>query len=463
MGRSNKPSNHPTIQPPTTNHPTTNRRRRPPRADVGECARMGTGMTRAAWRMILLASLGGTLEYYDFVLFGIFAREIGAAVFPSQDPLVSLMVTFTTFAIGYLARPIGGIVLGRLGDRLGRRGVFLASIFVTSAATLGIGLVPTYASWGIAASIVVVVLRLTQGFCLGGELPGAITYVVESSPRMAPFVCSVVFACVTMGVALATTIALVVGRVLSPAEAALYGWRIAFVVGGIMGLGGFWLRQSFEESPEFVELQRLAASSKEPIGELVRTHPAQLVTGIAAQAVTASFAGLFFAHMPAYLAAVARYDPATAVAAQTYGVVLHAVLILGAGMLANRYAPHLLLRAGALVLVAGAYPFYAALSARSVPILLLMTLAALAGALVNGTFAFVTADLFPTRIRFSGVAVVQNISQTAFGGTAPLVATALIRDLQSPVAPALVVVACGVMTFAGSFAAGRYGGRVRNT
>lgn len=411
--------------------------------------------------MILLASLGGTLEYYDFVIFGIFAPQIGRAVFPSEDPLVSLMVTFTTFAIGYLARPLGGLVLGRLGDKFGRRGVFLASIFVTSAATLGIGLVPTYAAWGIAASIIVVLLRLTQGFCLGGELPGAITYVVESAPRMAPFVCSVVFGFVTLGVALGTTIALVVGRVLSPQDAASYGWRIAFVIGGVLGLASFWLRRSFEESPEFAELKRLEAASKEPIGELVRTHPGQIVIGIAAQAVTAVFAGLFFAYMPAYLTAVSKYDPLTSVFAQTYGVVLHAVLIVLAGWLADHSRPHLLLAIGAAILALGAYPFFAALSAHSMNILALMTFAALAGAFVNGTFAFVTADLFPTRIRFSGVAVVQNISQTAFGGTAPLVATALVRNLQSPVAPALVVIACGVLTFAGSLAAARRAGKVK--
>src|SRR5882672_9894377 len=341
----------------------------------------GMAMSRGAWRMILLASLGGTLEYYDFVIFGIFAPQIGRAFFPSQDPLVSLMVTFTTFAIGYLARPLGGLVLGRLGDKVGRRGVFLASIFITSAATLGIGIVPTYASWGIAASVLVVLLRLTQGFCLGGELPGAITYVVESGPRMAPFVCGVVFACVTMGVALATTIALVVGRVLSPVEAALYGWRIAFIIGGLMGLGSYWLRRSFEESPEFVKLTRLAAASKEPIGELVRTHPRQIVTGIATQAVTAAFAGLFFAYMPAYLVSVARYDAPTAVVAQTYGVVLHAALIVAAGWLAHRYAPHVLNRIGAVLLAAASYPFYAALGTHSVNTILPLTHAAVAGAL----------------------------------------------------------------------------------
>jgi MFS transporter, MHS family, proline/betaine transporter len=419
------------------------------------------GMSRGAWRMMLLASLGGTLEYYDFVIFGIFAPQIGRAVFPSEDPLVSLMVTFTTFAIGYLARPLGGLVLGRLGDKFGRRGVFLASIFVTSAATLGIGIVPTYASWGITASIVVVLLRLTQGFCLGGELPGAITYVVESAPRMAPFVCSVVFGFVTLGVALGTTIALVVSRLLPPTEAASYGWRIAFIIGGLLGLASFWLRRSFEESPEFTALKRLEAASKEPIGELLHTHPGQVVIGIAAQAVTAVFAGLFFAYMPAYLATVARYDALTSVFAQTYGVVLHALLIVLVGWLADHYRPHLLLRIGAVVLAVGAYPFFAALTAHTMNILVLMTMAALAGAFVNGTFAFVTADLFPTRIRFSGVAVVQNISQTAFGGTAPLVATALVRNLQSPVAPAFVVMACGVVTFAGSFYAARQSGKVR--
>jgi MHS family proline/betaine transporter-like MFS transporter len=419
------------------------------------------GMSRGAWRMILLASLGGTLEYYDFVIFGIFAPQIGRAVFPSEDPLVSLMVTFTTFAIGYLARPLGGLVLGRLGDKFGRRGVFLASIFVTSAATLGIGVVPTFASWGITASILVVLLRLTQGFCLGGELPGAITYVVESAPRMAPFVCSVVFGFVTLGVALGTTIALVVSRVLPPTEAALYGWRVAFITGGLLGLASFWLRRSFEESPEFTELKRVAAASKEPLGELVRTHPGQIFVGIAAQAVTAVFAGLFFAYMPAYLTAVSRYDASTAVFAQTYGVVLHAVLIVYVGWLAIRYPPYLLLRIGALVLAIGVYPFYAALSGHNVNIIVLMTMAALAGAFVNGTFAFVTADLFPTRIRFSGVAVVQNISQTAFGGTAPLIATALVRNLQTPAAPALVVIVCGVLTFAASFYAARQSGKVR--
>jgi len=159
------------------------------------------GISAAGWRIVLLASLGGTLEFYDFVIFGIFAKDIADAIFPNPTPLISLMVSFAAFAAGYLARPIGGIVLSHFGDRYGRRRVFLVSIFVMSGATLGMGLVPTFATWGPAASVLMVTLRLLQGFCLGGELPGALTYVVETAPRHAPFVCGVVFSCVTLGVA----------------------------------------------------------------------------------------------------------------------------------------------------------------------------------------------------------------------------------------------------------------------
>ena len=173
-------------------------------------------ISAAGWRIVLLASLGGTLEFYDFVVFGIFAKDIADTIFPSPTPLISLIQSYATFAVGYLARPAGGIVLSHFGDRYGRRPVFLISIFVMSAATFGMGLVPSYAAWGAAASLLMVTLRLLQGFCLGGELPGALTYVVETAPRHAPFVCGVVFACVTLGVAAATGLSLALRTWLPP-------------------------------------------------------------------------------------------------------------------------------------------------------------------------------------------------------------------------------------------------------
>ena len=418
-------------------------------------------ISAAGWRIVLLASLGGTLEFYDFVVFGIFAKDIGDAIFPNSAPLVSQMASFAAFAAGYLARPIGGIVLSHFGDRFGRRQVFLVSIFVMSAATFGMGLVPTFAAWGAAASALMVALRLLQGFCLGGELPGALTYVVETEPRHAPFVCGVVFACVTMGVAAATGVSLAV-RTWLPAEVVpMLGWRLAFAIGGLGGLLSFALRRSLEESPEFARMKQLA--SRQPFKEVLRTHLGPVAIGIGALAATAGFNGLFFAHMAAYVTGVLGYNPRAAIVSQTTGVVVHALGILGVGALADRVPPRLLLRVGALTLIVLAFPFYSALVARSVNPTVLMVVAGLCAALVNGTFAVILTNLFPTRVRFSGVAVVFNVAFTIFSGTAPLVATSLIRSTGMPTAPALVMIACGVLTLAASLGLARDKGYVLPT
>jgi MFS family permease len=415
-------------------------------------------ITAAGWRIVLLASLGGTLEFYDFVIFGVFARDIAQAVFPSTSPIVSLMASFAAFAAGYLARPLGGIVLSHYGDRYGRRRVFLWSVFVMSGATLGMGLVPDYAQWGVAASALMVVLRLVQGFCLGGELPGALTYVVETAPRIAPFVCGVVFACVTMGVAAATAVSLSVRTLLDPAAVAVYGWRIAFVVGGLGGVLSFVLRRSLEESPEFERMRSLA--SRQPFRELLQTHPAQVLVGCALLAGTGCFNGLFFSHLPAYLAGVLQYDPRTAVYSQTVGVIASALGILFTGWVGDRVPPRYLLRLGVALLLAFAYPFYAALESRGMNLTLLLTIAGICAGFTNGAFAVLLTDLFPTRIRFSGVALVFNVSFTLFSGTAPLVATAMIRNMGAATAPAALMMACALLALLGSLWVEKYGGNV---
>ncbi len=415
-------------------------------------------ITAAGWKIVLLASLGGTLEFYDFVIFGVFARDIAAAVFPANDPIVSLILSFATFAVGYLARPIGGIVLSHYGDSYGRRAVFLWSVFIMSAATLGMGLVPTYASWGVAASILMVTLRLIQGFCLGGELPGALTYVVETAPRIAPFVCGVVFACVTMGVAAATGVSLSVRTYLDPALIPVYGWRIAFILGGLGGVLSFVLRRSLEESPEFERMRSLAA--RQPFRELLKTHRAQVLVGCALLAGTGCFNGLFFSHLPAYLSGVLQYDPRQAVLSQTIGVIASSIGILLTGWIGDRIPPRYLLRVGVALLLAGALPFYSALESRSMNLTLICALAGLAAGLTNGSFAVLLTDLFPTRVRFTGVALVFNVSFTIFSGTAPLIATTLIRDTGQATSPAYMMMVSAALALLGSIWIDRYGGNV---
>ena len=212
-------------------------------------------LSRADWRLILLASLGGALEFYDFVVYSQFARYIGLNFFPNDDEMVSLIVSFSVFAVGYFARPLGGIFFSHIGDRIGRRRVLIVTILAMSAATAGIGLLPTYAEWGITASILLVLLRIVQGFCLGGELPGAISYVVETAPRRSGFSVGVVFFCVNTGVALAALLNLVVHEMLTPEEIQAWGWRIGFLVGGGLGLVSFVLRLKLEESREFARIR----------------------------------------------------------------------------------------------------------------------------------------------------------------------------------------------------------------
>jgi len=428
----------------------------PEGSHYGERTRRRLG--EQGWRIVLLASLGGTLEFYDFVIFGIFARDIADALFPSASPIASLMASFAAFAAGYLARPIGGVVLSHFGDRYGRRRVFLLSIFVMSFATTGMGLVPSYQRWGATASALMVTLRIVQGFCLGGELPGALTYVVETAPAIAPFVCGVVFACVTMGVAAATAVSLLLRSLLAPDAVPVLGWRFAFILGGLGGILSFVLRRALEESPEFARMRSLA--SRQPFRELLRTHATPVFVGCAVLAGTACFNGLFFSHLPAYLSGVLHYDARAGVYAQTVGVIASSLAILLIGWLGDRIPPRYLLRTGVGLLELLAYPFYAALDAQSANLTLLLTLAGIVSGLTNGSFACLLTDLFPTRIRFTGVALVFNVSFTLFSGTAPLVATTLIREMRSVRAPALLMIGCGILALAGSFWTARFGGHV---
>ncbi|WP_345817002.1 MFS transporter (plasmid) [Paraburkholderia sp. PREW-6R] len=401
------------------------------------------------WRLIILASLGGALEFYDFVVYGVFAQYIGRAFFSMLDSTMALVLSFAVFAIGYLSRPIGGLVLSWFGDRHGRRRVFIVSVMIVSLSTIGMGLVPTYASWGIAATLTMILLRLIQGFCLGGELPGSITYVVETVPRRAGFVCGIVFFCVNSGVLLAAAVNLAVHMLLPPPDVAAYGWRIAFVFGGLIGLLGFWLRRKLEETPEFARMKNMA--SKRPLTELLREHWRAVVFGVTAAVATAGYNGLLFAHMPAYLEKLLHYDARNVAIAQNLALGTASIGILLVGRLGDWIPRRHLMRVGALLLILLSMPFYNAVVAHRMNLMTLMFLAGLGAALINGTFACIIADMFPTRVRFSGIALSFNLGMTIFSGPAPLVATWLIRQTGNLASPGYLMITCAAITLAGTF------------
>ncbi len=439
--------------------------------DIRAAAPPAGRIDRAALRVVLLSSLGGALEFYDFIVFGTFAAYLSRAFFPAGDPIVSLMGTLAVFGVGYVARPIGGIVFGSRGDRVGRRDSFLLSLAVMSGATLAMGLLPTYADWGAAATIAFVLLRLVQGFCLGGELPGAITYAVEAVPaRRATLACGIVFGCVTSGVLLATGVSALLHWWLPPEAVEAYGWRIGFLIGGILGILSWGLRRSLEESPAFLEMRRRAQHAGEehrgpgagrgPLAELLALHRARLLVGIGATCLVATFNGLLFAHMPAYLTRVLLYPGAEVAVALNLASAAMAAALVAATWVADILPRRLVYMLGCLVIGVGAIPAYGALVGHELPLATLFLLIGLSAAFTHGTFAAILADLFPTEVRFSGIALSLNLSSVIFSGLGPLAATSLIAATGRPEAPAILLAAAAALAFGMSLRLKRLEGQI---
>jgi MFS family permease len=421
------------------------------RNPVGGAAHLqSAGMSRSQWKMILIASLGGSLEFYDFIVYGFFAHNIAAQFFPNASSLISMLVTFSVLAIGYVIRPLGGIVLSSWGDRYGRRPVFLGSIIAVTTATICLGLLPNYQSWGMTASILLILLRMLQGFCVGGEMPGAITYAVEAAPHRAGLAAGIIICAVNVGVLLATFVNLGIQTYLSAADAAAYGWRIAFLFGGVCGIVSYWMRRNLDESPEFKEMQ--GAVVKQPFRETLQRHGKAVAAGALTIAVMAGVNGILYGHMPAYLVQQLHYAPRTAAIAQNAYLIVSSFGLLAAGWLGDKVPRRYLLRTSAALLIALSYPFYRALVNHTVDPVVLFVLAAVVFSLASGTWASVLADQFPVQIRFSGIALAYNLSVVIFSGFAPLLATILIRQTGSLAAPAWYVIGASAVALLASYA-----------
>ena len=411
------------------------------------------------WRVILLASLGGALEFYDFVVYSQFAKYIGENFYPNDDKMVSLVVSFSVFAVGYLARPIGGVFFSHIGDRIGRRRVLIITILTMSAATVGIGLLPTYAQWGVAASVALVVLRIVQGFCLGGELPGAIAYVVETAPRRSGFSVGIVFCCVNSGVLLAALLNLTVHSTLTPDEIAAWGWRIGFLVGGALGIVSFLLRLTLEESKEFARIRTVAGASAVPVAEALRKYPVAVIVGVGILAVTAGFNGLLFA-MPAFLPQTMGYEDVTAILAQNVCLVILSVGLLTVSWFSDFVSRRAIVLTGTTLAMLLSLPFFLSAQAHSMSLIALFALVGVVASIYNGVTIPIAADLFPTRIRFTGVALSFNIAFTFLSGLAPVGAALLAHNTGVAANAAYIMIGCAALSFLAALVMHRYDGQI---
>lgn len=403
------------------------------------------------WRVIALASLGGALELYDFIIYGIFAQQIASQFFPSQEPLVSLLSTFGVFAIGYVSRPLGGIVLSSFGDRYGRRVVFIISIFGMSVCTLGIGLIPGYAQVGILAPMLLILLRTFQGFFLAGELPCSITYVVEEMPHRASLVSGMVILCLNCGVLIATLVSFILHKYLDAADMAEFGWRVAFIIGGCFGLGSFWIRRTLSESNEFKKIKSDVV--RQPFRTVLKERRPSIVRGICLAGVANATNCLLFVVLPSYMTRVIGFDASEVASGQNLGVGMLAISIAIIAWAGDKIPSHLLHRLGCIIVLVGAYPLYSAMVGKSIGPTSAFMILGVVGGFFSGTYAYLLASLFDTRIRFTGIGLTLNLATVLFTGITPYIVTKLIEIAGNPVAPAwyLMVVAVigllGGMTF----------------
>jgi MFS family permease len=391
-------------------------------------AAIAPGLTRAQLRTLALASLGGALEFYDFVIFVFFAATMGELFFPPHMPeWMRLVQTFGIFAAGYLARPLGGVVMAHFGDLSGRKRMFMLSILLMAIPTLLMGLLPTYAQAGVLAPLLLLLLRVMQGAAIGGEAPGAWVFVSEHvSPRHRNLACGALSAGLCAGILIGSLVARAINASFDEPQLLAWGWRLPFVLGGLFGLLAMLLRRRLHETPVFAELKaRRALAAGLPLKAVLREHAgavllAMLLTWLLTAAVVVTLL-----MMPTLLQTMC-VDRGGALSGNTLAICATILANLVAGWLADRFGAGLALVLWSLLLGLAFCWFYAAAMHGAYS----QWTYALAGAGV-GLTALVPAIAvsgFPAPVRFSGLSFSYNVAYAIAGGLTPVLLSLAMKD-----------------------------------
>lgn len=400
-----------------------------------------SNLTRSDYRTLSLAALGGALEFYDFIIFVFFALAIGQLFFPPDMPdWLRQLQTFGIFAAGYLARPLGGIVMAHFGDLFGRKRMFMLSIFLMSVPTLAIGLLPTYAAIGIWAPIALLLLRVLQGAAIGGEVPGAWVFVSEHVPaRHVGLACGTLTAGLTGGILLGSLVATAVNRIYAPDELLAEGWRIPFIIGGLFGLLSVWLRQYLHETPVFREMQaRQELADELPLKTVVRAHrPAVILTMLLTWLLSAAIIVMILM-TPPLVQKLYGIPAAVALQANSIATLFLSLGCVVFGMLADRYGAGKVLLAGCALLGGTSMLFYMQMATGPEHIYELYALSGFCVGVI-GVVPSVAVRAFPPAVRFSGLSFSYNVAYAVFGGLTPVMVSMLLPV--DPLAPAHYVAA----------------------
>ncbi len=394
------------------------------------------------------AAIGNTVEWFDFAIYGFLATYIAEKFFPPGDETAALLNTFAIFAAAFFMRPLGGFFFGPLGDRIGRQRVLAIVILLMSASTLAIGLVPSYDAIGVLAPILLLFLRCLQGFSAGGEYGSGACFLAEYAPdKHRGFVVSFLVWSVVVGFLLGSITVTGLEAILSEDAMNSYGWRIPFLLAGLLGAVGLYIRLKLGDTPEFTSLREAGEVSESPLKEAVTTswRPILQIIGL----VVVHNVGFYvvYTFLPSYFTKTLEFSKTDAFFSITVASLVGIVLIPPLGALSDRIGRKPLLIAGSVGFAVFAYPLFLLLNTGS----LTAAIAAHAGlAAIEAVFVCASlaagAELFATRVRSSGYSIGYNISVAIFGGTAPYVATWLVSRTGNDIAPAFYVMGAAVIT-----------------
>lgn len=407
---------------------------------------------RKALRRAATASfLGNFVEWFDYAAYGYLATIIALTFFPQTDAATGLLATFAVFALSFIVRPIGGLVWGHFGDKYGRRSALAWSILIMTVSTFCIGLLPGYNHIGLWAPALLLLIRLVQGFSASGEYAGASAFLAEYAPQgKRGFYTSIVPASTAAGLLFGAVFVAGLHALMTVENLHDWGWRLPFLLAAPFGLVGRYIRVSLQDSPKFLEMEkRLEAkecATHAPIRELLTVHRRAVVIGIGVTCLNAVAFYLLLSYMPTYLSTEMGMSESDSFIASTVSLATYIGLIFLMGKLSDRFGRKTMLVAASVLFLLLTFPLFGMLGNPSLMVILMIQIAFGAILAMNdGTLPCFLAEIFPTRVRFSGFAFSFNIANAVFGGTAPFIATWLIQLTGNKMAPAWYLLAAAAV------------------
>ncbi|MGA7073568.1 MFS transporter [Bradyrhizobium sp.] len=400
------------------------------------------GAEKNITRLIVATSIGNALEWYDITVYGYFAVYISKAFFPNDNQTTSLLLTFGTFGLAYLARPIGGLVLGAYADRHGRKASLLISIVLMTLGTSAVALMPTYGTIGVLAPIAVIAARLVQGFSAGGEFGSSTAFLVEHRPDQRGFIASWQFASQGLSNLLASTFGVVLTVWMAPADLSSWGWRIPFLFGILVGPAGIYIRNQLEDATA------PPAAQTSPVREVLLHQKSRVLLGIGALAISTAV-NYLIVFMPTYVVKNFHLPPVTGYTATFVGGIMVTLLTPFAGMLSDRIGRTRHMIAANVLLLLSIFPVFLLITRDPTPAVIVFGVFWLSTlkSLYYGPLAALMSELLPAATRATGLGLGYNIGVTLFGGMGPATMTwlsgfALIGNL----APGYYLTAVGILS-----------------